>query len=162
MKTKTINVYQYSELSDKAKEKARDWYINASAGDSFTWENTKDDAKEVGLILKGTDNRGNMDGDFAVSAEDTIKRVLANHGNDCETYKTAKQYKIELAFADEEYERTGSESAKEEKQAEFLRSILEDYRIIQEKDEEYCQSEEYITETMELNEYEFDENGRRV
>ncbi len=28
MKTKTINLYQFDELSDKAKEKARDWWRN--------------------------------------------------------------------------------------------------------------------------------------
>ena len=35
MKHKSINFYQYSELSDTAKEKARDWYREASQNDTF-------------------------------------------------------------------------------------------------------------------------------
>ena len=44
-------VYQFNELNDRAKEKARDWFRNASAGDSFFSESTIEDAKEIGKIL---------------------------------------------------------------------------------------------------------------
>lgn len=50
MKTKTINVYQFSELSDSAKQKALDWYRSA---DDFTFDSEciLDDAKETALLL---------------------------------------------------------------------------------------------------------------
>lgn len=38
MRTKTIELYQYAELSEKAKAKARDWYREASAGDPLDTE----------------------------------------------------------------------------------------------------------------------------
>ena len=36
-KTITTTVYEFHELSDKAKEKARDWYRKASSNDEW-WE----------------------------------------------------------------------------------------------------------------------------
>lgn len=50
MKTKTINVYQFSELSVSAKQKALDWYRSI---DDFAFDSEciLDDAKETALLL---------------------------------------------------------------------------------------------------------------
>jgi hypothetical protein len=40
-------VYQFDELSDKAKEKARDWYREASEGDNYFAESIIEDANEL-------------------------------------------------------------------------------------------------------------------
>lgn len=47
MRTKTIEVFQYAELSDKAKAKARDWYREASAGGTDFAEFTIDDFVKI-------------------------------------------------------------------------------------------------------------------
>lgn len=44
-------VYQYDELSDSAREKAREWYREASSGDPFWSECVLDDAKEIGALM---------------------------------------------------------------------------------------------------------------
>jgi len=44
-------VYQFDELSDEAKEKAREWYRQGNCDDSFWSECTIDDAKEIGKLL---------------------------------------------------------------------------------------------------------------
>ena len=46
MTTKTVNLYTFNELSDSAKEKARDWWRESSCDDSFWSECTLDEAKE--------------------------------------------------------------------------------------------------------------------
>jgi len=46
MTTKTVNLFTFDELSDSAKEKARDWYRTASCDDSFSSEYILDEAKE--------------------------------------------------------------------------------------------------------------------
>jgi hypothetical protein len=51
MKTIKVTGYEYKELDEKAKEKARDWYREASAGDNFFAESVTDDAKEVGKLM---------------------------------------------------------------------------------------------------------------
>jgi hypothetical protein len=52
----TTTIYTYAELSDGAKERARDWYRGASAGDGFFAEYVLDDAAEIADIM-GVDLR---------------------------------------------------------------------------------------------------------
>lgn len=55
---KQTTVYEFSELSDKAKEKAREWWREASAGDNFFTEPVIEDflivAKACGWEVKQT------------------------------------------------------------------------------------------------------------
>jgi len=51
MRTIQTEVFKYDELSDKAKEKARDWYREASQGDDFYAECVIDDAKEIAKLF---------------------------------------------------------------------------------------------------------------
>lgn len=46
MRTIETKVYTYAELSDKAKARARDWWREASAGDTFHLDNVIEDAAE--------------------------------------------------------------------------------------------------------------------
>lgn len=160
MKTINVNVYQYSELSDKAKENARDWYQRGDTFD-FEWDSMKEDAKNIGLSLTEWEYCCSINGDFIGSGRECAEKIIKEHGKTCETYKTAKSFLVELKKADKEYEKTGPEAKKEEVEAEFLKSLLEDYRIMTDKQFEYTQSEEAIAETMEANEYTFLENGTR-
>jgi hypothetical protein len=48
MITKTINLYTFNELSNSAKERARQWWREASSDDTFWSECVIDDAKEQG------------------------------------------------------------------------------------------------------------------
>lgn len=50
MRTETIEVFQFDELSDSAKEKAREWYREASAQDEW-WDCVTDDAKTIGALM---------------------------------------------------------------------------------------------------------------
>lgn len=169
METKQIEVYQYNELDEKAKERARNWYLEASAGDCFEWDCIKDDAKTVGLRLDGT-HRGSMEGDFIESAIECANSVLKEHGESCETYSTAKNFlkeraEIESAAVRDEggiVDETTYDNLIYACEKEFLRSILEDYRVMADKQEEYIQSEEYIAECTEANEYEFTKEGKRI
>lgn len=50
MRQKTITLYQFNELTDKAKEKARQWYREANADDSFWSEHIL--TEDAPVILK--------------------------------------------------------------------------------------------------------------
>ena len=50
-KNRTIKIYQFDELDDKAKERAREWYRQGNCDDSFWSECTIDDAKEIGKYM---------------------------------------------------------------------------------------------------------------
>jgi hypothetical protein len=50
MRTVTKSVYQFDELSDAAKETAREWFRTASADDEF-WEATYADADSIAKLM---------------------------------------------------------------------------------------------------------------
>jgi hypothetical protein len=50
MKTKTITLYTFDELSDKAKEQARNWFREGNF-DYAWWQFTYDDAERIGLNI---------------------------------------------------------------------------------------------------------------
>jgi hypothetical protein len=47
----TIRVYEYDELTEKAQEKARDWYRRASEGDNYFAESVIEDAVRMAEII---------------------------------------------------------------------------------------------------------------
>lgn len=49
--TTETTVYTFAELSDKAKEKARDWYREASQGDTYFSEHVIEDAVRIGELF---------------------------------------------------------------------------------------------------------------
>lgn len=50
MRTKKIELYTYSELSEEAKEKARDWYRQGALEHEW-WDCIFDDAKTIGALM---------------------------------------------------------------------------------------------------------------
>lgn len=167
MRTIRIKLYKFNELSESAKEKAiENFRINNYNDDEFIWDQIQDDAKEINLeIISLDDNRENK-GQFVYSGEDTAKLILEKHGKDCDTYKIAENFLHEWQPAKEKFEKENEgwyfsdEDEGEEMEADFLQSILEDYRIMYNKDIEYQNSDEYIIETIEANEYEFTQDGK--
>ena len=137
------------------------------------WEGIFEDAEQVKLKLSEFDiDRGSYcRGEFIEDAKDTAEAIIENHGETCETHKTAMEFMRESAelfivhpvkiaedgFDDNEYRR---EQEQVDLDAEFLKSILEDYRIILQKEYEYLGSEATIIETIKSNEYEFTEDGK--
>ncbi len=171
MRTVTTTVYQYAELSDKAKEKAldacRDYNVNFD-----WWEFTYSDAENIGLKITGFDiDRGsNIDAEFISGALDCATAILKEHGATCETFKTATAYIAERDAAivavpkdengdDDEY---AIDEALDPIDAEFLRSIRGDYLKMLRDEYEYQTSDEAVKETIEANEYEFTESGERA
>ena len=51
MRVVETNVFQYDELDDRAKERAREWYSRHVFEDSCDWEFVYEDAAEVADIL---------------------------------------------------------------------------------------------------------------
>ena len=162
MKTIETKVYTFDELPEEAKEKARSWYLEAASSDLGQWEydDIKLDAENVGLKIEY--------GDFIGSAPECAEKILSEHGKDCETYKTAKEYLEEKAMIGDRPSETvedADDSKWEDETGEsdqtFLTSLLEDYRIMYEKNMEYRQSNEAVDDDIRANEYTFTGEGER-
>jgi hypothetical protein len=171
MKTITTKVYQFSELSDAAKENARDWWHQCAIHLEW-WNSTYDDAKRIGLKITGFELDCNRQaaGKFISGAEECAWKIEKEHGEQCETFKTAQAFlkerdAIVQAAPRDEVGEPVSEWELDEKlnecEAEFLKSILEDYSIMLQNESEYLVSNEAVDESITDNEYTFTESGKR-
>lgn len=170
MRTETIEVtyYKFSELSEDAQQHAIENLYLINVGFDW-WDCTYEDAKNIGLELKyfDLDRNRNATGQFLLSACEVAQNIFNEHGENCETYKTAKNFMDDwqpifnnyMDETHEDYESSESEDKMNDLENYFLNSLLEDYSIILQKECEYLQSREAIIETIEANEYEFDVNG---
>jgi hypothetical protein len=168
MKTIEVKVYEFAELSEKAKQKAIERFSDINVNFEW-WENTYEDAANIGLKIKGFDiDRGSyVKGEFTLAANEVAQNILNEHGETCETYKTAQNFMNDwqtvlanyMDETHEDYESSESEESLLEIEEEFLRSLCEDYRIILQNEYEYQTSEAAIIEGIEANEYDFTEDG---
>ena len=154
MEIRETKVYKFDELSDEAKEKVIEDHYDINV-DYDWWDSVYDDASNVGIKIMEFDiDRGSYcKGKLYASEESVAEAIIKQHGEHYETYKTAEEFLNCVSELDDESDEYA------EACESFLYSILEDYRIILEKEYEYLTSEEAIIETIKANEYDFTEDG---
>jgi len=152
--TTTRNIYTWDESSAEQQEKALDKLYDINV-DYDWWESTYDDATTIGLKITGFNiDRGNsIDGNLLALPEDVITAILDNHGDQCDTYKLAQEYRDKVG------ENEDGDRIDEDEDDNFLYALKEEYLSILRKEYDYLTSREAIVETIEANQYEFDENG---
>ena len=163
-------VYSLDELTADAREQAVENLYDINIGYEW-WEFTFEDASNIGLKIEEFDiDRGSyVKADFTEDACFTAHKIIDEHGETCETYKTASVF-----LADRDTIINGAEKDEngdfideykldeelDEIESEFLKSISEDYRIILSNEYDYRASEKAIIETIKANEFEFTEDGK--
>ena len=153
---RTITVFQFSELSERAKERARDWF-RQGALDYEWWDSVFEDAKTVGIVITEFDlGHGTIKGRLTIDAASCARRIIKEHGPTCDTHKTALEYLPGL-----EAERSDPDDPQKVAE-EFEQQILECYLIMLRHEEEFLTSDEQVDESITANEYEFLENGSRA
>ncbi len=172
----TKKVYKVDELPEDIQQKILENYADINVNFDW-WDSMYEDAKNVLLRIDGFDLARNRHctGNFIEYAEDTAKKIIAEHGESCETWGTATNYLTERAELVKKYSDGVSvydydndqekidadyDNDQEKIDAEFLRSILEDYSIMLQKEYEYKTSEEAIIETLKANDYDFTVDGK--
>ena len=168
MRIVKVNVYKFSELSEQAKEKARNWWREGGLNYEW-WDSIYYDAERIGLKITSfdLDRYRHAEGNFLLSANEVAANIFKEHGEQCKTYKTATQFMEEWQpvfndYMDENgvnYESEMLEGHLMELEEEFLSSLLEDYSIMLQNEYEYMYSDEYVNETITINEYDFTEDG---
>ncbi|MBU2061740.1 MAG: hypothetical protein KKH44_07835 [Bacteroidetes bacterium] len=158
---KEYKVYSFDELSKEVKEKgiSDNYDINGSYD---WWNDTYEDAKDIGLEITSFDLDRNRHaaGNFILAANEVAQNIFNEHGEHCETYKTADDFMDKWQPVFDNYMQTEEgEDELMELEDEFLKSLLEDYSIMLQNEYEYLSSEEAIKETIEANEYTFLEDG---
>jgi len=151
-KQHTVTSYQFDELSDKAKEVARDWFRDGNL-DYDWWSSTYEDAARIGLKIEGFDlGRGaKVDGKFVIFAVDVARRIAKDHGEGCETRKLADEFLASIK----------GDGPTDEQEEDFLTNVRCAYWDILNTESEYLQSDECVDESIRANEYDFTVDGRR-
>ncbi len=171
IKRAETKVYPFDELSEDAQEKAVENLADLNV-DYEWWDSTYEDAAEAKLKLTEfeLDRASYCRGEFIDYAKDTADAIIKNHGACCLTHETAtefitdsakllEKYPVKLGDWDGDDNEFDRESEQGDLDDDFLKSILEDYRIILQKEYEYLTSSDVIVETIKSNEYEFTADG---
>lgn len=162
MRTIEIKAYKFSELSEDAKQTAIENYRDINTSFDW-WEFTCEDASNIGLKIYSFDFDHYVEGKFIYTAEECAVAITENHGESCETFKTAQTFLKDLAELRATItEDDDKEDEEDELNTEFLKSLCEDYRIMLRNEYEYQQSDESVIETIEANGYEFTEGGEEL
>jgi len=168
METRTYQVFKYDELTNEQKEKTLQNLYDINI-DHDWWDFTYEDANNIGLKITGfdLDRYRHCEGKFVTTARECAENILKEHGEKCETYKTAEAYLKERADIEQHstIDEWGEFDLKTEDKLEvlrneFLRSLLEDYSIMLQHECEYLTSRESIEETIRANNYDFTSDGK--
>jgi len=176
MRVMETNVYEFTELSETGKEKALENLNDINVNYDW-WDCLYEDADNIGLKITSfdLDRNRHATGNFTRDVLGVAENIIREHGDTCETYKTAEAFLAEHAtpYAEyldetsehyldepsEHYESKNKEDELIEIENDFLKDILEDYSVMLQKTYEYLCSDEAIIETIEANGYEFTEDG---
>lgn len=210
MRTIEVKAYQFSELSDKAKEQARDWY-KQGAFDYDWWDFVYDDAAAIAKLMgidvmvgKATLNNGKVvpkaainfsgfwsQGDGACfessytgvegaekavkdyAPQDTTLHAIARELDEVQAKygygitggsKHTGRYSHSGCMTCSFYDQDDNEIADDD--AATMTGLFRDfadwiYRQL-EKEYDWLNSDEQVDESITANEYEFDEDGKRI
>jgi hypothetical protein len=164
--TVTVTAYTFDELSDKAKDKARERMRSCLDGDELA-QGTVEDADQVGIEITGWDigRAQQCDLAFREDADETAALILANHGEECDTHKAATAYRAAIANLaskyTEETEDHDENMAADKIRAAFMVELEGCYLRMLTSEHEDRLSDEAIDEDIRANDYLFTEEGKR-
>jgi hypothetical protein len=188
MRQETITVYSFDELpTDKAKERARDWWKKAASDDEF-WDFVYEDCAEIFRIL-GIDSKRHTtgrDGKIRDAGPEIYFRGFWSQGDGAcfvGRYSYAKgaakairerkhfyslgaemthrdSYYHEYSVHFEVWDRHGTVTDVVDKElSEIMRRLMRwIYKALEDAHENYF-SDEHVEESIRINEYEFEEDG---
>lgn len=134
MRTISVNLYRFSELSDKAKQRALNDHRYHETEYMEWWESVYEDANMIGLQINSFDDYS-ANGEFIANPEQVAKNIVMEHGADCETHKIAAEY-LALPYEDRDAE-------------ELLEKLLREYHNMLQKEMAYLESDEHLSEVLD-------------
>jgi hypothetical protein len=172
MKTKTINLYNFSELSETAQQTAIENLYDINI--DYKWfDYLIEDAKTVLLNITSFDiDRKEMKLNFIQNSINTSDKILQEHGEQTETNRLAKNFNIDYDLLVSKYSdgidktkviyenETIFDSCISDLEIIFLNDLKNEYLLLFTKEYEYLTSKEAIIETIEANEYTFTIDGK--
>lgn len=164
METITLNIYKFNELSDQAKQKAIEHYSDILI-DYQWWDFIYEDATRLGLKINSFDTyRRDIDIIYEYNPDDVAYRILKEWGEGTDMHRLATEYitkynSLYHEVIDDDCIYDTDEIT--ELDNDFLHDLGEYFLSFLQSEYEWRTSEEAIAETIEANDFDFYENGRR-
>lgn len=170
MQTQTITTYNFNELNEKAKEYALNKNRELCVSD-FWWSDTFEGAKELGIKITefDLDRAQKIKGEFIDEHIEVADHILDNWGESCQIYKIAEQFRKERDELCDQWQKDENgeldnidelDEKLDELENQFEKDILWQYWILLRDEYEYLFSDEFLSDFLDNNEYQFTENGK--
>ena len=160
---KTITVYTIQELEGRAQQRAFDTLREWST-DRDWWTCTYYDAKEIGAEISGFDvYRRSIDLTLTDDAAAVANSILENHGDFCGTYALAKSFladRAELLITKRHDQDLDDMPEYDDLVNSFTYALGEEYLAMLRRELEEIESEEYLIDFADANEYQFTIDGK--
>lgn len=163
IETREYKIFKFEELSESAQDKALQSLWDVNVMDGFWFEHIAEEIKEYGGELVEFDTDRSSSIIIKINSPELFaKSILENHGEKCDTHMTAYNFLnatsvlYSIDTDDLTYEQ---EQELEDLESDFTKEISGDYLTLLRESYKYATSEEAIKETIEINEYEFTEDG---
>jgi hypothetical protein len=175
------NLYQYNELSDEAKEKAREWYRSADCGEALHFAMECHETNDGVTFYEWSTYPHILRIDWRnTDPVELAMHILHNHGRTCDTYKETRSFIRELHNARKEWqpeyydtEDLGNGELPGYKRdwfidespdcddaiQEYKYAIEQCYAEILRKEDECLSSDEYVEDTIIASGCDFTEDG---
>ena len=155
-----VMLYEFRELNESAKEKAIERFRDFNV-DYDWWSNTYDGMAECGIVIHEFDtHRGTIWSDIPDKYE-TAKTVISDWGEKSDFHVLSKQFLLDREALIEKY---GEPFILLDDESDLLKSkyhydLNEEMLKMLREEYEYLTSDEAVIESIEINNYEFTEDG---
>lgn len=164
--TTTRTLYKFNELSEKSQQKALEDHASFTMEtNDYSFHYVHEDAKRIGLKIISLDDHRSNRGRFITNATACADAIMKEHGESCETFKEAEAFrkawnKLEDSYNHDDDMPCGVQCELEELEETFLHDLLEEYRLMLNREQEFRLSREQLIENIKANEYEYTEDGK--
>ena len=155
-----VMLYEFRELSESAKEKAIERFRDFNV-DYDWWSSSYDGVAECGIVIHEFDTyRGTIKSDIDDKYE-TAKTVISDWGEKSDFHVLSKQFLLDREALIEKY---GEPFILLDDESDLLKSnyhhdINQEMLKMLREEYEYLTSDEAVIESIEINNYEFTEDG---
>jgi len=158
MRTVRTKVYKFEELSKVYQDRIIEMFRDTL---EFNYWQFNEDAEQIGLELNEIDLDNHiLKTTLSKTLSDSIEAVLVNHGQECETYKVAFEFKKRLDTLNSLDILDRYEGDDYELMQSYKRGLSSCYLDMLQNQYAYEISEKGILDMIENNEYEFLSDGR--
>lgn len=166
-------VMTFDELSDKAKDAARQWWLEGGLDNWY--ESVDEDAREAGLVIKNFDTDSasfirNVELEFIDGGNSAAEKIMTNPGIGTDTYNAAMAFEKakdampELPPEDDKaYYLMERENCTmfDALEGDFLSTLTQCYKKLLQQELDYRCSNESVDALLLANEYTFTAEGKR-